>query len=243
MQLFVKTLTGKTVTLLVEPSDTIQYCQQRVQDLEGIPVDQQRMIFAGQELHVERTLSDYNIQRDSTIHLVLKLRGGGNPSGFDGPDLSAWNQAGQLLPAHSQFAQSAPPFREWTLGLNGEGICENAQCPWLGQKAMIHFGYGQYDMELSASRARCRQCNKPVKVARWGACECVIVASGQLQDSRKTFLKPPVRCGPAPTWLGEQMGLAQVRYRSLQLTVTEYVMTGADDELFDCCNKLVKLTQ
>ena len=75
MQIFIKTLTGKTLTVDTDSSETVETIKQKIQEKEGIPPDQMRLVFAGKQLEDNRTMNDYNIGNDATVHLVLRLRG------------------------------------------------------------------------------------------------------------------------------------------------------------------------
>ena len=88
MQIFIKTLTGRTVSIVVEEDDTILNVKVKLKEKADVPVDEQRLIFGGHQLEDKQTIKHYNIQRDSTIHLVLRLPGGEQFMALLGPTLS-----------------------------------------------------------------------------------------------------------------------------------------------------------
>lgn len=154
---------GKTVTLDVESSYTIEHVKRLYFESEGAPPGQQRLIFYGKQLEDGRTLGDYNVQRESTLHQVLRLRGGG---GQDFADVTK----DENLEIRKFSKGKAPKWRTVHSGLNIEGICRNSSCDACDCFVIAPIGNNSFD--LCSQFCFCPNCGYVVKPITCGFFKC-----------------------------------------------------------------------
>lgn len=147
--IFIRGLDGKTITLTVSSNDTIDKIKQLIFETKQIPVDEQRLIFAGRSREGCRTLAEINVQRESTLHLTAKLRGGGAFGAtliFN--DLTSKSEEQEL-------AETASKWRYLRRGFNLEATCKEKGCPAFEKKVFVMLGMGKYNVKKAQLQAKC----------------------------------------------------------------------------------------
>ena len=171
MVVYIKTLTGKILKVDLKSESSVENVKSLLYEIEEIPLDQQRLIFAGKQLEDGRTLGDYNVQKESTIHMVLRLRGGGGAMFADISDKSGTVKLG--------WSTTAPSWRMAVSGLNLEGQCTNKSCEaYKKSNVIMRMGHITFDLIFDQEKCKCPICLEFVEPLTCGFSDCTYTFSG-----------------------------------------------------------------
>ncbi|OMJ72575.1 hypothetical protein SteCoe_28962 [Stentor coeruleus] len=154
----VKTLTEKKIQISLFDNSYIDDIKTEIQKIEGIPINDQRLLFAGKQLEDGRLLDEYNIRDQNHLHLILRLNGGGGPQSFSFNEMS--NQV------KHEFSQKAPEWRTVESGISFIGICENRECAAYNREVISNAGFGVFDINRQVGMMPCPMCKQYLSNAK-----------------------------------------------------------------------------
>ena len=182
---FVKSIRGNSIVVdgLPLSSTTVQELQEEVQSREGIPAKHQRFIFEGKQLsNSPKTLGDYGVQKDSTVQLLLRLRGGGAVPASLPCKTSFADISNRVMLRVQPYGKLVPTWRYVVRGLNIEGLCMNPSCKAYFHMVICQKGFTAFNVVVQP--VHCPACKKPVKAITCSFSDCLWMFEGRKTDSK-----------------------------------------------------------